>query len=94
MIFELFFIMDALRAYESQTPPAVSTSTSKPAKTPTPGSTASLGGSLGFVGKTTQITMPVNIVTPTPGQAARDYLEAFKGVKKESITAKLRGGRL
>jgi len=96
MIAELFFIMDALQTYESQptTPTVVTVTPRKSAKTPTPDTTASLAGSLGLVGKTTQITMPVKIVTPTPGQAARDYLEASKGVKKESITAKLRGGRL
>ena len=40
------------------------------------------------------ITQPVDISSYTMDQATKDYVAATKDVKKESISAKLSGGRL
>jgi hypothetical protein len=92
MIIELLLIgklLDSKTVEFKSTPTAVS-----PAKTPTPGSNASLGGPLGFFGKTVTITQPVDISSYTMDQATKDYVAATKDVKTESISAKLSGGRL
>ena len=40
------------------------------------------------------LTMPVDISAYTMDQATKDYVASTKDVKKESVGAKLRGGRL
>jgi hypothetical protein len=98
MIAELFFIMDALQAYESQptTPTVVTVTPRKTAKTPTPGSSASLAGQLRYGGQITKITMPLSIRDYDSLDAARDYMAGVEqySTQPESIKKRLETGRL
>lgn len=62
MIAELLIALQLLRGAEIATvSPTTATPPKPPAKTTTPGSTASLAGDLSFGGQITTITMPVKI---------------------------------
>ena len=93
MIAELMIILDLLKR-RADTPSSTPTPTGPTrAKTVTPGSKASLGGALNFVGPIKTITQPVIGVGLTPKEASKTYLQGGTG-KPESIATKLRTGRL
>jgi len=91
MIAELLVALQLLRGAEfaSVSPTTATPPTPAPvAKTPTPGSKASLAGDLGFVGQITTITMPVKI----PSALDLSGIDFTPTDKPSDIAARLKYG--